>query len=111
MIASPPVPSTLPLHKSWSLPCWMRSISVAMTWNFRLELPAFSTSTFIGNPRGHHEAARRCVADLALALLFTNLRNRHDFTVEKSRSRNSFVSSLYQGTISRASEKLFFAIV
>ena len=50
MIASPPIRST----KSSSLSCLIRSMSVAITWNFRLELPALMTKTFILSRRTRH---------------------------------------------------------
>src|SRR5262249_3081517 len=47
MIASPPDHSICPRHRRSSLFCLIRSRSVAMSWNFRLELPELSTRTFI----------------------------------------------------------------
>ena|SRR6516225_1392003 len=49
MIASPPICSICPRHKRSSLFCAIRPRSVAISWNFRVELPELSTRTFIGN--------------------------------------------------------------
>src|SRR5215813_1202579 len=52
-IASAPIHSICPRHRRSSLLREMRSESVAMTWNFRLELPELSTRTFIYRCSGH----------------------------------------------------------
>src|SRR5215469_7153102 len=48
MIASPPIRSICPRQTRSSRFSDIRSGSVRMTWNFRLELPEFSTRIFIG---------------------------------------------------------------
>src|SRR6516165_10904255 len=47
MIASPPIRSICPRQTRSSRFSAIRSGSVPMTWNFRLELPEFSTRIFI----------------------------------------------------------------
>src|SRR5580704_16447068 len=50
MIPSPPIPSTSPRHIRSSLYSLIRSRSVAITWNLRLELPELRIRTFIEAP-------------------------------------------------------------
>src|SRR5579872_2234987 len=65
MMASPPIPSTSPRQRRSSVYCLIRSRSVAITWNFKLELPEFTTRTFI---RGTLRLGRTYQDNLFLAL-------------------------------------------
>ena len=78
MIASPPIRSTCPRHKSSSLSCLIRSRSVAITWNFRLELPALMTKTFIGSfdSAGKRQAAVTMkFTDISRPILYFRMRD------------------------------------